>query len=69
MPFTTGVISGLKKNMQKLISLCISHSESLCDRDYPPNLLDQKLLGNSVGRNGLPCTFCAQIDFLHFWDP
>ena len=25
------------------ISLCIIHSESLCDRDYPPDPLDQKL--------------------------
>ena len=25
------------------ISLCISHSDSLCDWDYPPDLLDQKL--------------------------
>ena len=33
----------LVSDLKKYISLCISQSESLCDRDYPPDHLDQKL--------------------------
>ena len=36
------------------ISLCISLSESLCDRDYPPDPLDQKLGQATIL---LPCSW------------
>ena len=41
-PGPNSVVSQISQSIE--ISRCIIHSESLCDCDYPPDPLDQKLL-------------------------